>query len=900
MTTDRFLRIVALRLRTLFRRADVERELDDELLYHIERQTEENVRQGMSRDAARAAALRALGGIQYRKEQVRDPRGTRWLDELTGDIRFGMRSLRHARAFSIAVVLTLALGIGANTAMFTLVRGTLLKPLPNRDGQRLLYLRQSAPGARQKNVLFSVPEIADYRAGATTLSELAEYSNVMPFTLIGDDGVSVRVQTAVISGNYFEVMGLQPVLGRLTAARDDGASATPVAVLSYQFWTEHFGGDSRVLGRTVRLNDKVATIVGVVEPAPQYPQPTDVYVNTVTSPHHLSATMVTMRAHRMTELFARLAPGASVDQARAEIERVGSNLFRDHPEAYEKAAKYEISVTPLRDAENARASLTFWLLMGAAAFVLLIACANVLNLTLVRGVGREREMQVRAALGAGSVRLRRLLVVENLSLALIGGALGVLVAFAGLKLLVGFAAQFSPRASEIRVDAVVLAVSLLTSVAAAIALSFVPRIGIDRGLAESLAPAGRRTTLGRGRQRLQRSLVVAQIAVCMILLTGAGLLARTLSKLLSVATGVHTDHVLALDLPLEGNILRAVMNQPENLAHYERIRDRVAALPGVETASLGIGAPLRASFMSSEVKAEGRAVPPNRPTPHAAIRTVDPKYFTATGIPLLAGRAFQTTDRRDTPRVVVLSQSFAKELFGDEDPIGRRVAWTGEVLKLTPFSGDWRTVVGVVGDTRDAGLDGDVTPTMYEPFAQEFIVNAALVVRTTSDPEVIRPAIIRAIHDLYPQQLVEHVATLDQIRDATVAPRWLNAIFIASFGALALVIAVVGIAGVLAFSVSSRTPEIGIRMSLGADARRVRRMILGEGSVLLAAGLIAGLAGALFAARLLRGLLFGVSPHDPATLGAVACALAAAGLAACWLPAARAARVDPAVALRAE
>ena len=900
MTIDRFLRIVSLRIRSLLRRADVERDLDDELRYHVDRQTEENVRRGMSRDAARSAALRALGGVEYRKEQVRDTRGTRWLEELAGDIRFGVRSLRRARGFSTAVILTLALGIGANTAMFTLVRGTLLRPLPNRDGQRLLYLRQSAPGAKQKNVLFSVPEIADYRAGSTTLSSLAEYSNVMPFTMVGDDGVSLRVQTGVVSGNFFDVMGLEPVLGRLTTVRDDGAAAAPVAVLSYKFWMEHFGGDPHVLGRTVRLNDKAATIVGVVEPAPQYPQPTDVYVNTVTSPHHLSATMVTMRGHRMTELFARLAPRATPEQARAEIERIGSNLFRDHPEAYEKAAKYEISVMPLRDAENARASLTFWLLMGAAAFVLLIACANVSNLTLVRGVAREREMLVRAALGAGKARLRRLLIVENLALALLGGALGVLVAFAGLKLLVAFAAQFSPRASEIRLDALVLSVSLLTTVAAAIALSFVPRIGNDRGLAASLVPAGRRTTLGRGRQRLQRSLVVAQVAVCMVLLTGAGLLVRTLTKLLSVETGVRTERVLAMDMPLQGDLIRAIMNQPENLAHYEQIRDRVAALPGVESASLGIGAPLRASFMSSEVKAEGRAVPPNQPTPHGAIRTVDPRYFGTVGIPLLAGRAFATTDRRETPRVVVLSQSFAKELFGDENPIGRRVAWTGEVLKLTPFSGDWRTVVGVVGDTRDAGLDGDVTPTMYEPFAQEFIVNAALLVRTTSDPTALQPAIVRAIHDLFPRQLVEHVATLDQIRDATVAPRRLNAMFIASFGALALLIAMVGIGGVLAFSVSSRTPEIGIRMSLGADAGRVRRMILGEGGALLGAGLIAGFAGALFAAQLLRGLLFGVTPHDPATLGAVACALAAVGLAACWLPAARAARVDPAVALRAE
>ncbi len=900
MTFDRLVRIVPLRLRSLFLRADVERELDDELAYHVERQTEENIRQGMSPGEARTAALRALGGLESQKERVRDARSTRGMEDLVRDIVFALRSLRRQPGFAIAVVLTLALGIGANTAMFALLRGTLLKSLPNRDGDRLVYVRQSAPGVERHDVLFSVPEIADFRASSRTLSEIADYSNVLPFTLVGADGIPVRVRTAVVGGNYFDVMGLEPVLGRLTRTADDGAAAEPVAVLSHDYWIEHFGGDRRVLGRTVRLNEKVTTIVGVLEPAPQYPQPTDVYVNTVTSPHHLSATMVTERTHRMSALFARLAPGATVEQARADADRIAARMFRDHPESYEKAARHEITMSTLRDAENERASLTFWLLMGAAAFVLLIACANVSNLTLMRGVGREREMLVRSALGAGRARLRRLLLVENLTLALLGGALGVLVALAGLRLLVSFAAQFSPRADGIRLDAVVLAVGLATSVVAAIALSFIPRLGGERALATSLAPSGRRTTLGRGRQRLQRSLVVGQIAVCMVLLTGAGLLVRTLGKLQSVETGVRVDHVLTMDLPLGGDILREVMKQPENLAKYSRVRDRVAALPGVDIVAMGSSAPLRGSIMDFDVKAERVATPPDRPTPHASLKTVDPRYFSATGIPLLSGRAFQATDRRGSAPVVMLSRSFARQLFGDADPIGRRIALTGEVLKFTPFTGDWRTVVGVVGDTRDRGLEGDPTPALYAPFAQAVITGAALIVRTSSDPDALRPAVLRAVHEVAPQQLIEHVATMEQIRDQGVAPRRLNALFIASFGTLALLIAMVGIAGVLAFSVSSRTAEIGIRMSLGADASRVHRMVLGEGGVLLAIGLGVGLAAALLAARLLRGLLFGVTPYDPTTLAAVALVLTAIGLASCWVPAARAARVDPAEALRAE
>jgi len=903
MAIDRFLRIVSLRLRSLFRRNDVEQELDEELHYHVDQQTAENMRRGMPADTARADALRAMGGmggIELRKEQVRDTRGTRWIEELAGDARFALRSLRRARGFATAVVLTLALGIGANTAMFTLLRGTVLRPLPNRHGEQLVYLRQSAPGVQHANVLFSVPEIADYRASAKTLTAMAEYSSVLPFTLVGDDGAPVRIATAVVSGNYFHVIGLGSVLGRVMSVHDDGPAAAPVAVLSYAFWMDHFGGDPHVVGHTVRANDQVATIVGVLEPAPQYPERTDVYVNTVTSPHHLSATMVTERQHRMSEVFARLAPNATVEQARSELDRIASNMFRDHPEAYEKAAHYELSLSTLRDAENERASLMFWLLMGAAAFVLLIACANVANLTLMRGVGREREMLVRAALGASNGRLRRLLAVENLVLALAGGALGLLVALAGLRLLVVFAAQFSPRADEIRVDGVVLAVGLVTSAVAAIALSFVPRIGGDHTLVMPLAPAGRRTTIGRGRQRVQRSLVVAQVALSMVLLTGAGLLVRTLAKLDAVETGVRADHVLTMDLPLQGDLPREVMKQPQNLARYEAVRDRVAALPGVDVAAVGMAAPLRPSMLDMDVKAENRVIPPNRPTPHGAVKTVDPNYFVAAGISLLGGRGFEATDRRGTARVVVLSQSFAKQLFGDEDPIGRRVAFSGQMLKFTPFTDEWRTVVGLVGDTRDRGLDRDPTPTLYEPFAQEVIVNGTLLVRTTADPAVLQPMIARAIHEVAPHQLIEHVATIEQIRDETVAPRRLNAMFISSFGALALVIAMVGIAGVLAFSVSTRTAEIGIRMSLGADAPRVRRMVLGEGGVLLAVGVVIGLAGALFATRLLHSLLFGITPHDPATLGAVAFVLAAVGVAACWVPAERAASVDPAVALRAE
>ncbi len=900
MSIDRWRRKVALRLRSLTRRTEVERELDEELQYHIEQQTAEYIARGMPPAQARAAARRALGGVEFQKEQVRDTRGTRSLEELGRDVVVAVRSLRRAPGFALAVILTLALGIGANTAMFTLLRGTLLKPLPHREAGQLLYLRQSAPGAGQADVNFSIPELTDLRATSRTIAAFSEFSSSLPFTMVGRDGEPARIRAGIVSGNFFSVLGLSPVLGRLTSAGDDGPSAPSVTVLSHDFWREHFGGDSAVVGTTVVVNGLTSTIVGVVQPAPLYPRPTDVFVNMVTSPHHLGATMVTDRAHRMTEVFARLAPGATVEQARDEVTRIAATMAADHPEAYDSASQFTVSVLPLRDALNERAAQVVWLLMAAAGFVLLIACANVANLTLMRGIGREREMLVRATLGAGIARLRRLLLVENLTLALAGGALGVLVAYAGVTLLVAFAGQFSPRAAEIRIDGVVLAAGFVTSVVAALVLSFVPRLEGARALSAALASAGRRTTLGRAGQRVQRSLVVAQLAVSMVLLTGAGLLVRTLDKLNAVETGVRTEHAVTLDLPIEGPLEAAIPKRAEHLARYERMRDRVAALPGVEVAALGSQAPLRAGFLDFDVKAEGRAVPPNQPPAHAVFRSVDPKYFAAAGIPLLAGRTIRSTDLRGSPLVVVLSASFAAQLFGDQDPIGRRVAWTGEVLKFSPVSGEWRTVVGVVGDTRDAGLERPPVAVMYLPFAQEFIVGASLVVRTSADPAALQPTIARAIREVDPRQLIERMATLEQVRDATVAPRRTNAFFIAAFAALALVIAMVGIAGVLAFSVRARTAEIGIRMSLGADASRVQRMVLGEGGVLLLAGVGVGLTGALLAARLLRGLLFGVTPYDPVTLAGVAVVLSAVGVAACWLPAMRAARVDPAVALRAD
>ena len=810
------------------------------------------------------------------------------------DFRYAIRSLSRARGFAIAVVVTLGLGIGANTAVFSVVRGVLLKPLPHRDGDRLMYLRQSTEGPGGENVLFSVPEIEDFRTSSTKLAGIAEYSP-MTFSLLGDDD-AVRIDVGLVTGNYFDVMGLAPVLGRSFDERDDGTGADPVMMLTHDYWLERFGGDSAIVGTSVIAGGRAVQVVGVLQPAPYFPGRIDALMNMVNSEHHLSAMMVTGRTHRMTEMIARLAPGATVAEARAEIEGITARVHREYPEAYDAGSRYRVTLTPFQEVLGQDARLTLWLLMAAAAFVLVIACANVANLTLMRGVRREHELTVRASLGAGTSRLRRLLLAENLVLAGLGGALGLLLAFAGVGMLTTFAERYSPRASEIRVDGAVLAFTSALVLVVAVLLSYAPKLATESNIGTLIAAGGRRTTAGSRRQRLQQALVIAQIAVSVMLLTGAGLLTRTMQRLSMVDAGLDTENVLTMEVPIDFGAESTELA----VSRYQQMQGELAALPGVRQVAFGSTIPLRSAGFMLEIKAEGRPVAPGEPMPRAEYRTTGPDYFSAAGIPLLRGRDFAATDRLGGAPVVILNETLANQLFPGEDPIGRRVAWTGSVLEFIPVSGDWRTVVGVVGDTKDGGLDAPPLPAMFMPFVQEAFPSGGLVIRSRGDAARLAPEATRIVRSIAPQQPIENVLTLDQIRDESVGPRRLNAMLVGSFGLLALIVAAIGIAAVLAFSVSARTNEIGIRMSIGADSGMVQRMILSEGGLLVVLGLVIGAAGALSLSRLMQGLLFGVEPHDPMTLAIVAFIMAAVGILACWIPALRAARIDPGVALRAQ
>jgi putative ABC transport system permease protein len=876
-------------------------DLREELEAHLDMATAENIRRGMTPDEARRQALLASGGLTVASEAVRAQRSLPWIESIVTDVKYAFRTLRHARAYTAIVVLTLGLGIGANTAIFSVINGVLLKSLPHRDADRLIYLRQVTDDG---SLRFSVPEVTDLR-GAHSLGAIAEYS---PFTLTLEGESAIRINVGLVTGNFFETMGLSPILGRLTRPSDDGPGVPPVAVLTEQFWQSRFGGDRGIVGKTVKLDGRSVPVIGVVQAAPWFPNRVDAFLNMVVSPHHLSAQMIQGRSHRMTEVVARLAPGATLRSARSEVESIYDRMLRDHRESYDSTSHYRVALVPFKEALGERARTTLYLLMAAAAFVLIISAANVVNLTLMRGVRREAELVVRAALGAGVGRLRRLLLVENLILTLAGALLGLGIALGGVKLLIGLAARYSPRASEIGVDFVVLGFALALSVALALLLSFVAFVPREGTLA-SIVNAGFRRMAGTlVRQRVQRALVVAQVAVSVVLLAGSGLLTRTIMQLSDVRTGLQTEHVLTFDVTLmrfgaatggdNASLFRSILAADVHVKQqYDQMTREIRALPGVSEVGIGSTTPLEASD-AWPIKIDGRAAVVGEATPVADWRTADPTYFRAAGIPLVNGREFAATDRPGAARVVLVNRTFAERYFPHEDPIGKRVALTGEVLQFTPLSGDWRTIVGVVGNTQDGGLDKPPRPVMFFPFAQELAFAGSFVVRTDSNPSLLAASATKIVRGVAPTAPIEHVLTVAQIKDQSIAPRRLNAALISSLGLLAVIIATVGIAGVLAFSVSARTQEIGIRMSLGANQSQVERMILSEGGILLGIGLALGMAGAFFGASVLRGMLFGVAPHDPLTFVAVALGMAVIGIGACWIPALRAARIDPAITMR--
>jgi len=816
------------------------------------------------------------------------------------DLRFALRSLSRAKGLALTVILTLALGIGANAAIFSLVRGVLLRPLVNRDEDRLIYIRQSAPGNGDENLTFSVPEIQDLRASVKTLSAFGDFST-FGFTMIGL-GEPREVQAGVVSGTYFDVMGLHPVLGRLIGPQDDGPKAAGVVVLTYRFWTTTLKKDPGVIGKTVRLGSgpmgsRSATIIGVLEPCVPYPQETEIIANIVTSPHHLSATMVTGRVHRMTELFGRLAPGVTLGQARAELRTVYGAMTKAHPEAYSAKGDFQISAKRLRDELTSGARTVLLVLLAASALVFIIACSNVANLILTRTVRREGELATRAALGATTGALRRMLLAESLLLCGAGATLGIMSAQPLVAILARYASRFSVRALDLTVDNSMLWVGAALAIVAAVILAFVPGLpSTDASNGLSLSSGNARSTSSTSRR--QRIFAVTQIAASFVLLAGATMLITTLIALQTAHRGFDTRNVLVVNVPA-----MSYGKTPQQVVDFyrESIR-RVDGLPGVNTTAFAMVAPWRdaGSGFGLQFSADGHVHVPNE-DPRAQMRVVSPGFFASLGVPIVAGRDFNDSDGQKNDPVVIVSETLAQRMFPNQDAVNRHVYWTDPVLQFAPgINAAPHRIIGVTADIDDEHVVPEPMVTVYTPFQEGPIFGGRLFIHTSTNPYSLVTPVTRIIREMSADQPIEHAATLEDNRAEVLAPDRLNSLVFGVFAIVALAIALVGVAAVLAFSVSARTREFGIRLALGSQPRHLLRGVIAEGAVMAAAGVVAGAAFGFVAARLAGSYFLDVKMPGALPVVLSAFVLLVAAVVASWLPAARAARVDVIQALRAD
>jgi putative ABC transport system permease protein len=816
------------------------------------------------------------------------------------DLKIAFRSLGRTKGLAITVILTLALGIGANAAIFSLVRGVLLRPLVNRDENRLIYIRQNAPGIGAENANFSVPELQDLRASIKSVSEFGDFST-MGFTMVGL-GEPREVRAGVVGGTYFEVMGLHPVLGRLIGPQDDGPSAAGAVVLTYHFWSTVLKKDPSVMGKTVRLGSgdlgtRSATIIGVLEPSVPYPAETEIMANVVTSPHHLSATMITGRVHRMTELFGRLAPGATLEQTRAELAAVHSTIVKDHPDAYSPTAKFGIEARLLRDQVTSRARTVLLVLLAASALVFIIAVSNVANLILARTVRREGELAIRAALGATTSALRRTLLAESLVLCVAGALLGIVIASPMVSILARYASRFSVRALDLTIDFSMLWVGAGLAVIAAFVLAYVPRLpSSDASGGTGLSSGSARMTGSTGRRL--RIFAITQIAASFLLLAGASMLLKTLLALQSAQTGLDTDHVLALNVPV-----MTYGKSPEQVAAFyrETIR-RISGLPGVDKVSVGTIVPWReaGSFGPGfQFTAEGYVRGAGEDDQRAQLRAISPGFFASLGVPVVAGRDFNDTDRKDSEPVVIISQSVAQRMFPNQDAVNRHLMWTDPVMKFVGISSDPRRIVGVAADVDDEHVVPGPALSVYHPFEQQ-MWGGRMFVHTSANPYGLVTPITRIVREMSADQPVEHAATLTDVRAEVLTPDKLNSIVFGGFAIVALLIAVVGVAGVLAFSVSARTREFGIRLAIGSQPSRLLATVIGEGAVMAGAGVVTGVVCGFAVAKLAGSYVQDVKMPGLIVVAISACILVTAAIIASALPAARAARIDVTQALRSD
>jgi putative ABC transport system permease protein len=876
------------------RRRDDERlddRMNEELEEHIARQTEENLRAGLSPAEARRQAVLKFGAAESIKEEYRDEHGLPFIDNLLQDLRYGLRVLRKSPGFTAIAILTLALGIGANTAIFSFVYAVLLAPLPYHDASRLVVLNETTP--RVGMVSVSYPNFIDWRAQSRSFSEMV-YVQQMSFNLAGASvSRPENIQGDAVPPNFLSMIGVRPFLGRDFTTEEGNAGTQRVLLLGYQLWQSHFGADPNVVGRSISLDGNGFVIVGVL-PA-NYRSLDKIDVMLPIGVWLTNNQDIADRGDRGdSTVIGRLAPGVSLAQAHAEIEGIAANLAKEYPEANDQ---FGVQLRPIRDAFAGEMRTEILVLFAAVVFVLLIASANVANLFLVRGAARTKEIALRMAFGAGRGRIIRQLLTESFVLASIGGVLGLALAFAGIRLIARLIPQDALMGATVGLNGAVLLFTAGVVVFAALIFGMAPALQwAKRDVQGDLKDGGRTASASAAQNRLRGILAVAEIALALVLLAGAGLMLKSLYRLINVNPGFQPDRVLTMQMYLSSE---RYSKQPAVLNFWRQVLDGVRALPGVESAALGNHLPLTDAHGRTDITIEGMALPKPGSFPHPDVHAVSTDYVRTMGMVLERGRAFADTDNETAPEVAMVNEKLARQYWPNEDPVGKRFLW-GRFNPAAKTAPKWITVVGVVGDTKMYGLANPARFEVYYPLQQSAPNDMDLVAKSQMDPSALTSAIRGVVSSVDKDQPIFAIATMNKIVSDGVSAQRLTLVLLGLFSGLALVLAAIGIYGVISYSVAQRTREIGVRVTLGAQRGDILRMVLGQGGKIALAGIAIGMVAAFALTRLMAGLLFSVSAGDPATFAAVAALLALVAVFACYIPARRAIRVDPMVALRYE
>jgi putative ABC transport system permease protein len=869
--------------RRYFRRTKWDEERALELRSHMEIEADENVSRGMLPDEARFAANRKLGNATQIREEIYHMNSMAILETIWQDLRFAMRMLRKKPSFTIAAVLTLALGIGATTAIFSVVNSVLLRKFPYSDSSRVVVMHETNP--KVGNVAVSYPNFLDWRDQSQTMTQMA-IEQTMSFTLSGVNQPE-RIKGYGVSPNFLSLLGVQPLIGRDFLPNEEKKGTAPVLLLSYKLWQSHMGGDPNVVGRTLNLDGRSFSIVGVLPPTFYFLDKSEVLTPIGI---WIDADFMRRASRGDTEVVARLAPGVTIAQARAEMNGITARLAEKYPLENSDGG---MAMAAIRDEFVGDTRPAILVLFGAVMFVLLIACANVANLYLVRSAERSKEIAVRLAFGARRGRIIRQMLTESLVLAAIGGGLGILL---GMWSLSGLSRLIPPdtlMGMDIRMDGGVFLFAGLLMVFVAIAFGLVPALHSTRpDVQEALKDGGRSSTASVKQHRVRGALAIAETALALVLLIGAGLMVKSLYRLFQVSPGIQPDRVLTMGISLGSSQYE---KEAAQLLFWQRLLDRVHAIPGVESAAVGTVVPFTGSHNRADITFADLPVPEVGQYPHPDYHLVSADYLKTLGQPLLRGRDFTESDNESAPAVGLINSRLAERYFPNGDAIGQRFAFGHGDPKSK-----WFTIVGIVADTKLYGLENPSRFEIYVPYRQDPDDSMTLAVRSASDPAGIASEIRLALREIDKDQPVFQVETMKELVNQSVSTRHATLVLLEMFGALALVLAGIGIYGVMAYTVALRTHEIGIRMALGAQKRDVLRMVMGQGVRLAITGVVIGVAAALALTRLLSSLLYSVSANDPLVFICVPVLLVLVTMVACYIPAMRAMKVDPMVALRYE